>query len=137
MPFPNHIIMVASENDALRRGKVGGLSDVIRDLPPALAAQGRSVDILLPSYGFLHKENQSRKYKDVRFPFGGRIETCEVYQVEPKNPNPGIRHFVIEHGGLRGEPIYFNDPPDTPFLRDAEKFALFCSAVEDVISVRR
>ena len=35
-----HIIMLASENDALRGGKVGGVGDVLRDLPRALASLG-------------------------------------------------------------------------------------------------
>ena len=29
-----NILMVAAENDALPKGKVGGIGDVVRDVPP-------------------------------------------------------------------------------------------------------
>ena len=32
-----HILMIAAENDALPGGKVGGIGDVVRDVPRALA----------------------------------------------------------------------------------------------------
>ncbi len=39
MGRPLHIAMIASENDALRGGKVGGVADVLRDLPRAMGAR--------------------------------------------------------------------------------------------------
>ena len=41
-----HIVMVASENGALPGGKVGGIGDVIRDLPGELAARGISAAVI-------------------------------------------------------------------------------------------
>ena len=37
------ILMVAAENDAIPGGKVGGIGDVVRDIPPALEALGLEV----------------------------------------------------------------------------------------------
>ena len=42
--------MIAAENGALAGGKVGGIGDVIRDVPLALAAQGQAVSVVTPGY---------------------------------------------------------------------------------------
>ena len=34
------VLFVAAENGAIEGGKVGGIGDVIRDLPPALTVHG-------------------------------------------------------------------------------------------------
>jgi starch synthase len=125
----NHIIMLASENDALKSGKVGGLADVVRDLPNALADLGWRSTVITPSYGFLHKENPSTLLTKVSFPFGGKTLEGELWHVTPKRQHPHVRHLVVEHPEIRGTPIYYNDPPEHAFAQDATKYALFCSAV--------
>ena len=130
-----HVIMIASENDALVGGKIGGVGDVVRDLPCALARHGGlaplgwNVTVITPSYGFLHQKNPSQFYSRVNFPFRGKQHEAKVWKVTPKQVCIGITHFVIEHEGIRGDPIYYNDPHETPFMRDATKYAMFCSAV--------
>ncbi|MGA2623253.1 MAG: glycogen/starch synthase [Bacteroidota bacterium] len=125
----HHVVMVASENDALIGGKAGGVGDVIRGLPNALAALGWQVTVITPAYGFLHKNNPSKLHSTVRFPFYGRTYEGEIWSACAQQPVDGVSHFVFEHADIRGEPIYVNDPPETPFRRDATKYALFCSAV--------
>ncbi len=124
-----HIIMIASENDALKGGKVGGVGDVVRDLPAALASLGWNTTVIIPSYGFLHKDNPSRLLTSVQFPFYGKTQTGDFYEVTPRKTVDGVRHLVMEHQDIRGEPLYCNDPPGQTFARDATKYALFCSAI--------
>lgn len=120
--------MVASENGALSGGKVGGVGDVLKNLPEALASLGWNVTVIIPSYGFLHRENRSRLSARVRFPFGGKIRRGEIWSVQTKSAK-GVTQLLFDHDDIGGEPIYFNDPPRTPFSRDSTKYAMFCSAV--------
>jgi len=124
-----HIVMVASENGALNHGKVGGVGDVIRDLPPALAALGLKVTIVTPSYGFLHLENPVLKTYQISFPFNGNAETADVFKVKPGRTARNVSHVVVENIWIRGNPIYVHDPDNRPFAADASKYAMFCSAV--------
>ena len=81
---PSRVVMIATENDALKGAKVGGIADVIRDLPGELAPLGWDTTVIVPSYGFLHSINPSEKVADVTFPFGGREEFCEIWRVKPR-----------------------------------------------------
>ncbi len=124
-----HVIMIASENDALIGAKIGGVGDVVRSLPNALTRHGWRVTVIIPSYGFLHKNNPSKVVARVSFPFGGRQEEGVMFSAEAKEPHEGVTHLLFDHDGIRGDPVYVNDPPDSPFAQDAAKYALFCSAV--------
>jgi starch synthase len=126
---PEEVVMIASENDALRGGKVGGVGDVVRDLPKALAGLGWKVTVIIPSYGFLHKSNPATVATRIRFPFAGSLLEGELWEVTPKERVQGVRHFVFEHPEIRGNPIYCHDPPGDAFARDGTKYALFCSAI--------
>ncbi|MBI5020511.1 MAG: glycogen/starch synthase [Ignavibacteriales bacterium] len=131
--FPKTIIMLASENDSLVNGKVGGLADVIRDLPNALANFGYQVIVITPAYGFLHKDNPVKFLSAVNFPFGGKIITGDIWEVSAKQPKQNVIHLVFEHPEIRGNKIYSVDPPDKPYAQDATKYAMFCSAVGQFI----
>jgi starch synthase len=128
--------MVAAENDGLQGGKVGGIGDVVRDVPPALARLGWKVSVVTPSYGFLHKTPGSTLVGRVTFPFAGASTDADLYSVPGKKPAPGVVHHVFDHPAFtwidRGRPqIYRNDPPGRPFASDAHKYALFCAAVAE------
>ena len=129
MQSGKNIVMLAAENDSLINGKVGGLADVIRDLPNALADFGLSITIITPSYGFLHKDNPSKFLTKISFPFNGKNEEGEIWEVTAKQPGKNVKHLVLEHKNIRGNPIYSQDPPGQPYAQDATKFAIFCSAV--------
>ena len=129
-----NLLMAASENDGIRGAKVGGIGDVIRDVPPELAKFGHYVTVLVPSYGFLHSLNESRWIARVDFSFGGSLHQAEIYDVQGKSPVRGVRHLVLDHPALGSEKarpstsIYSFDPPHRPFATDATRFALFCAA---------
>ena len=87
------IWLVAAENDALPKGKVGGVGDVVRDLPIALAGLGLDVSVITPSYGMFHKLPGARLFRKVRVKFAGRSYVAHIYTV-PVADSP-VEHFVI------------------------------------------
>ncbi len=132
-----NILMVASENDGILKCKVGGIGDVIRDIPVALSHTGCNVSVVTPAYGYLHEAIGSEYIADIKFPFSGAEQIAVLYRVRPSSTN-GERtsHYVIDHPAFkrrdeeRGEyEIYSHDPAARPFATDATKFACFSSAV--------
>ena len=130
MTVNREVVFVAAENDALRGGKVGGVADVVRDLPAALAGQGWETTVVTPAYGALHRLDGAKLLTPVRVPFAGTIESADIWQVP--GSFPGVRNLVIEHPRLSeggAGRIYFRDEPHRPFATDANKFAFLCAAV--------
>jgi len=122
--------LIAAENDALPGGKVGGVGDVVRDLPIALAALGQDVSVVIPSYGMFHKLAEARIYTQVEVEFAGRLHLADVYQVAVAD-SP-VKQFVVEHPLLSPNgpgQIYVYDEPGKPFAIDAAKFAFFNSVI--------
>jgi starch synthase len=127
-----NILMVASENDALPGGKVGGIGDVVRDIPPALADRGHQVHVIMPGYGVFPQLPGTEFQGAVQVSFAGKIETINLFRVPAKIPHECVQIWVLEHplfsaGGIGC--IYCDDPSTRPYATDATKFALFCSAV--------
>ena len=146
-----HIAMIAAENGALQGGKVGGIGDVIRDVPLALAALGHTVSVITPGYQALSRRNPAHLLGTVEVSFCGRNEQVEVHRVMPAAAGKGtgkkpraarageVAHYVLEHPlfGACGEgAIYCNDHYG-PFATDAHKFALFCVAVAQLLVEER
>lgn len=146
MDDPLHLLFVAAENDALPGGKVGGVGDVIRDVPFALAQLpgfNGSITVVTPSYGFLQK-NAVRSLGFVDFAFGGVSSSAELLEVQPRREVPRVRHIVIHHSAFEfvdpvtgKHRIYCDDPPDEPFASDATRFARFCAAVAEGLLLGR
>jgi starch synthase len=135
------ILFVTAENGALKGGKVGGIGDVIRHLPPALAEHNCRVSVVCPSHGFLHQIRGSTKIHEVNFLFRGYPHTADIYEVPAESMHPDVTHWVIHHpllssfdsftGKFR---IYTHDPADRPFFTDATRFAFFDKAVAAAVS---
>ncbi|MBT8089612.1 MAG: glycogen/starch synthase [Gammaproteobacteria bacterium] len=127
--------MLASENGALRGGKVGGVGDVVRDLPLALAAAGWQISVATPSYGSLHRLPGAARLATVDVDFRGSVHSVDVWGIEVDTS--GVKHIVFDHalfaqyGGGR---IYHQDEAARPFASDANTFAFFCAAAAQWIS---
>jgi starch synthase len=136
-----NILMVAAENDGISNCKVGGIGDVIRDVPVALSHNGCTVSIVTPSYGYLHEAPGSEQIASIPFPFAGAEQMSVLYRVRPKSTEgERVTHYVIDHPVFkhrdedRGEfEIYSHDKPGRPFATDATKFACFNAAVSSAI----
>lgn len=130
-----HILMIAAENDALPNGKVGGIGDVIRDLPPALARAGQMVSVITPGYGQLSRSPGAERVATVAVPFAGREESVELFKVPAPRPQRGVINWVMEHDlfAAGGAGTIYCTRDREPFATDASKFALFCAAVAECV----
>lgn len=133
------ICFISAENGALKGGKVGGIGDVIAQLPEALARRGCSVSVLTPSHGFLHLTPQADKTRVFNIYFRGYSHMVEMYSVPSQRPHPDVHHWVLHHPLLNAydhfsgqHRIYTHDPPDRPFYTDATRFAFFSAAAAAV-----
>ncbi|MDO8908972.1 MAG: glycogen/starch synthase [Pseudohongiella sp.] len=129
-----HIVMIAAENAALKGGKVGGIGDVIRDVPLALARQGHQVSVITPGYQRLAHVNNSRRLGTINTVFCSQPQALDLYRLETgPDINPLVNHYVLDHPAFAAcgaGAIYCHDE-SAPFATDAHKFALFCTAVCD------
>jgi starch synthase len=126
-----HIAMIASENGALPGGKVGGIGDVIRDLPRELAARGHQVTVINPGYQFLSRLPEARLVNTLGVDFASNRERVAIYEVEPPGMQNGVRMLLLDHPmfGSAAEPAIYHHDPHEPFATDARTFALFCHAL--------
>ncbi len=105
------------------------MGDVVRDLPPALAALGCRVTVLTPGYGVFGALPGGRRIGTLDVPFAGTVERVERYALPATAP--GVEHEVLEHPRFSPDGpgrIYADDPPERPFFTDATKFAFFSAA---------
>ncbi|MBQ4849689.1 glycogen synthase [Pseudoalteromonas sp. MMG012] len=124
------VLMVAAENDRLPKCKVGGVADVIRDIPYALAKHEVEALVVVPDYG---QNDLNRTFVgDIAVPFRQHLETATLWEVER---GEGVIQYVISHSlfSAHGGSIYCNDDEQRPFATDASKFAFFSAAVSEAI----
>jgi starch synthase len=133
------ILFVSAENGALKGGKVGGIGDVVDQLPLALANLGNQVVVLTPSHGFLHHLNPSTPLENFSFLFRGYEHRAQLYELCPQKNQTVVQHMVVDHPLLSspdpftGQHRIYTDDPETPFENDANRFALFCAAASQAI----
>lgn len=135
MSSARNILLLAAENGALPHGKVGGVGDVMRELPAALARRGLNPVVLTPAYGLLAEFPEARPAASVNVEFGGATESAMLCEI-PLDPGTGVRHCVLDHARFqpRGPGlVYCDDGDDAPFETDGGKFAFFCAAAAAAI----
>lgn len=120
--------MLAAENAAIENAKAGGMGDVVRDLPLALAELDVSTDIIMPDYGRLVTQENAEKLATIMVNFGGKKKRLVLYV--SKHPKLESNIYFVQHPLWRrdGNDIYVNSG-DKPFADDADCFALFAAAV--------
>lgn|GEM_PF-3037185 len=74
-----HVCMLAAENDRIPGGKVGGICDVIRDLPPAMEAE--EVSVIVPAYGRFNERPDAKPVSAFRVPFASSLERVEIHEL--------------------------------------------------------
>lgn len=116
-------------------GKVGGIGDVVRDLPQALAGLGLPQTILTPGYGIFGRLDRAKTVGSVNVRFGPARLAVDVIEVPGRDPR--VRHIAFEHPLFspqgRGR-IYCDDGASRPFASDAGKFALLSAAAAQYVS---
>lgn len=131
------ILMVAAENDALPHAKVGGIGDVVRDIPLALAEEGCQLQVVLPDYGHFAVMPTAQLCGHFQLQFAGQAERVELYKLESVNhQHDNVTYWALGH--QRFAPcgdgsVYCNDDDNRPFATDASKYAFFCAAVGQII----
>ena len=131
-----HALMVAAENGALPGGKVGGIGDVVRDVPPALARRDYRVSVMTPAYGVFAQLDGARLVQTLTVDFAGSRQALGLYQLSSLDDSGQVCHYVIDHPNFAAcgaGRIYCDDPPGRPFETDASKFALFSIGVAEAI----
>lgn len=124
------IVMAAAENGAFAGGKVGGVGDVIREAPLALAELGHQVTVVMPGYQAFSRLPEAKEINSVTVEFAGALETVTLHTVEFRKQHPNLQYIVLEHplfGACGSGSIYCHDVWE-PFATDATKFALFCQS---------
>jgi starch synthase len=135
MKTHREVVFVAAENGALRGGKVGGVADVVRDLPAALHGLRWKVSVVTPAFGTLHKLPGSKQIESVKVAFAGKTRVVRIWQVP--GSFPGVRNLVLDHvlfAKNGAGTIYFRDDADRPYATDANKFAFLCATVASWLS---
>ena len=127
--------MVAAENDALPKGKVGGIGDVIRDIPKYLALSNQQVSVITPGYLYQSTFHYAEHLFDFDVTFAGQKEKVQLFKLHLDGTS-GVSQFVLEHelfanAGIGN--IYCDDGADRPFASDATKFALFSTALCELL----
>lgn len=133
MSHVNRVLMIAAENDSLPGAKVGGIGDVIRDLPTALATQGLCVDTAIPSYGFLARLDKLDQLDNITIKFANKLHDIKVFRRQGDSER--INHYIFHHPQFYpdGECVYNDDGEHRPFATDSSKFAFFCTCVAQAL----
>lgn len=136
MASTKHICMLAAENDVIPGAKVGGIGDVVRDIPKALADKHTRVSVIIPAYGAFHELHDAVPVATYTTQYRGTAQRIELHEISPGR-DANVRYLVLHHplfaAGGKGC-VYCDDDASQPFATDANKFALFSVAALSAIT---
>ena len=75
------VLMVAAENGIIPGAKVGGIADVIRDIPVTLAKNNVKVDVIIPDHGLYHQKMTSELISTIQVSFRGELTEDSLYRI--------------------------------------------------------
>lgn len=113
---------------------MGGVGDVVRDLPRAMSAAGLRVTVATPSYGTLHKLPGASQLTTIDVDFRGKSHAVDTWQFPLDG---GVSNVVFDHALFAKQGpgrIYHRDEDARPFASDADKFAFYCAVAAKWIS---
>lgn len=127
------IMHVASELAPF--AKTGGLGDVLAGLPPALAARGHEVVVVLPRYRHIGQRGLdaalARRLR--RFPVHLGPETIEVELWEgPLGASQQCRVWLVDHPASFDRDGMYGPPTGGDWPDNARRFALLCKAALEI-----
>jgi starch synthase len=120
------ILMVASE--AAPFVKTGGLADVLGGLPPALAALGERVAVLLPKYRSVELSQPERVYHDLPVWLAGRHYACSI----DRSMHEGVPYFFLNCPPLFDREGIYN-VGDVDYPDNHIRFAVLCKAAMETV----
>jgi starch synthase len=120
------VLMVASEAEPF--AKSGGLGDVLGALPAALAAQGHSVAMVLPRYGWIPLGGLKRVYEHLVVWLGQSPWPADVYSTTER----GVEVFLIDCPPLYDrEGLYSANGAE--HADNAERFAVLARGALEIV----
>ena len=105
--------------------KTGGLADVLGSLPPAMAAEGDRVSVLLPLYGQIAQRwREKMNYRGyIYVDLGWRHEYCGLFSLEYR----GVTWYFVDNERYFRRRSLYGD------MDDGERFAFFSKAAEALL----
>ncbi|MBQ6480255.1 MAG: glycogen synthase GlgA [Anaerolineaceae bacterium] len=118
------ILFTASES--VPYVKTGGLADVVGALAPVLAKQGHDVRVIIPDFGVIPQEWQSRMTHvcDFEIQLGWRRQYCGIEKIE----NNGVTWYFMDNKYYFGRPYIYGMGGD-----EYERFGFFCRGVLNML----
>ena len=114
--------------------RTGGLADVCAALPTALERLGQNVSVVLPAYKSVFNGDFALKDTGIRFsvPVGSKTVLAKVWK--DKIPESDVPIYFIQQDAYFDRNELYNENGGD-YADNCERFAFFCRAVMEMISV--
>jgi len=127
-----NILFASSE--AVPFARTGGLADVCASLPYALKKIGQNVIVVIPGYRSVFNSGRNPKDTGIRFtvPMGGKTVQAKIWEDTISDSDVPI-YFIRQDDYFDRNELYTENGTD--YSDNSERFAFFCRAVMEMISI--